>query len=115
MVKARVLVRDWELEQVRPGAVVRMKVSPFPLRTYYGTVLQILPAAATDQPVAHPEKLERLGQQLTNYFAVIVEFPNPNGALREGMTGTAKISAGNSSFAWKTGSAAWRWLRSQVW
>jgi putative peptide zinc metalloprotease protein len=113
--RARVLVRDSELNYVRTGAPARMKVSPFPFRTYQGTVGHILPAAATDQPVAHPEKLERLGQQLTNYFAVVVDFPNPDGSLREGMTGTAKISAGNSSMAWKAGREAWRWVRSQVW
>ena len=113
--RARVLVRDSELNYVRTSAPARMKVSPFPFRTYRGTVGQILPAAATDQPVAHPEKLERLGQQLTNYFAVVVDFPNPDGSLREGMTGTAKISAGNSSMAWKAGREAWRWVRSQVW
>jgi len=113
--RARVLVRDSELNYVRTGAPARMKVLPFPFRTYRGTVDQILPAAATDQPVAHPQKLERLGQQLTNYFAVVVDFPNPDGSLREGMTGTAKISAGNSSMAWKAGREAWRWIRSQVW
>ena len=113
--RARVLVRDSELSYVRAGAAARMKVSPFPFRTYRGAVDQILPAAATDQPVAHPEKLERLGQQLTNYFAVVVDFPNPDGSLREGMTGTAKISTGNSSVAWKVGREAWRWIRSQVW
>jgi putative peptide zinc metalloprotease protein len=113
--RARVLVRDSELNYVRTGAAARMKVLSFPIRTYSGAVEQILPAAAADQPVAHPEKLERLGQELTNYFAVVVDFPNPDGSLREGMTGTAKISAGNSSMAWKAGREAWRWIRSQAW
>jgi len=113
--KARVLVRDWELNEVRTGARVRMKVLPFPYRTYAGTVEQIMPAATADQPVASPQKLERLGQELTNYFAVVVEFPNPDATLREGMTGTAKISAGYSPAAWKIGRELWRWVRSQVW
>jgi putative peptide zinc metalloprotease protein len=113
--RARVLVRDLELNQVRVGAAARMKVLPFPYRTYSGTVEQILPAAAVDQPVAHPQRLERLGQELTNYFAVVVDFPNPDGSLREGMTGTAKISAGHSPIAWRAGREAWRWVRSQVW
>jgi len=113
--KARVLVRDWELGDVRAGAKVRMKVLPFPYRTYAGTVEQIMPAAAADRPVASPQKLERMGQQLTNYFAVVVQFPNADGTLREGMTGTAKISAGYSPAAWKMGRELWRWVRSQVW
>jgi putative peptide zinc metalloprotease protein len=113
--RARVLVRDWELEDVRPGTAAMVKVVSFPYRTFSGHVDQILPAAADDRPVSQPQKLERMGQQLTNYFAVVVEFPNPDGSLREGMTGTARISAKRSPLAWKIGREAWRWLRSQVW
>jgi putative peptide zinc metalloprotease protein len=113
--RARVLVRDWELEDVRPGTPAKVKVLPFPYRTYSGHVDQILPAAAEDRPVAQPHKLERMGQELTNYFAVVVDFPNPDGSLREGMTGTARISAKSSPLVWKVGRESWRWLRSQVW
>lgn len=113
--RARVLVRDWELNRVGTGANAQMKVLPFPYRTYSGQVEQILPAAAVDQPVAQPEKLERLGQELTNYFAVVVDFPNSDGSLREGMTGTAKISSKSSSIGWRMGRAGWHWVRSQVW
>jgi len=113
--KARVLVRDWELGRVPSGAEVRMKVRAFPFRTYRGTVEQILPAAAPDQPVSDPQRLARLGQELTNYFAVVVEFPNSDGSLREGMTGTAKIAAGNSPLLWRVGRDFWRWVRSQAW
>ena len=114
-VRARVLVRDWQLTDVHAGESVRMKVAAFPYRTYPGRVERILPAAATDEPVAHPQDLERLGQQLSNYFAVVVDFPNPDGSLREGMTGTAKIYAGRSPMGWKIGRDIWRWTRSQVW
>jgi putative peptide zinc metalloprotease protein len=113
--RARVLVRDWELEEVRPGTPAKVKVLPFPYRTYSGHVDQILPAAAEDRPVSQPHKLERMGQELTNYFAVVVEFPNPDGSLREGMTGTARISTKSSPLAWKVGRESWRWLRSQIW
>jgi len=113
--RARVLVRDWELEDIRPGTPAKVKVLPFPFSTFSGHVDQILPAAAEDRPVAEPHKLERMGQALTNYFAVVVEFPNPDGSLREGMTGTARITAKNSPLASKLGRESWRWLRSQVW
>lgn len=113
--RARVLVRDWELNRVASGASAQMKVLSFPFRTYSGSVEQILPAAATDQPVAQPQKLERLGQELTNYFAVVVKFPNPDGSLREGMTGTAKISAPRSSVGYRIVRASWHWLRAQLW
>jgi putative peptide zinc metalloprotease protein len=113
--RARILVRDHELEDVHADATARLKVNAFPFRTYAGRVQQILPAAASDRPIADPEKMERYGQELTNFFAVVLEFPNSDGSLREGMTGTARISGKSYPLAWKAGRAAWRWLRSQVW
>ncbi|MGH9713473.1 MAG: efflux RND transporter periplasmic adaptor subunit [Candidatus Acidiferrales bacterium] len=113
--RARILVRDSELEDVHPGSRVKIRVLPFPYSTYSGRVDQILPAAAEDRPVAQPHKLERLGQELTNYFAVEMDFPNPDGSLREGMTGTARISEKSSPIAFKVARESWRWLRSQLW
>jgi putative peptide zinc metalloprotease protein len=114
-IKARILVRDWELEDVSPGASAHLKVLTFPYRTYAGRVEHILPAAAIDRPVAQPQSLERMGQELTNYFAVVMDFPNHDGSLTEGMTGTAKIAGNSYPLAWQGGRGAWRWLRSQVW
>ncbi|HXZ11050.1 MAG TPA: efflux RND transporter periplasmic adaptor subunit [Candidatus Sulfotelmatobacter sp.] len=113
--KARILVRDLELQDVHEGAPAKVKVSPFPFRTYSGRVEHILPAAAPDRPVADSQKLEKLGQALTNYFAVEMVFPNPDGSLREGMTGTAKISGKSHPIAWQIARSGWRWFRSQVW
>jgi len=113
--KARILVRDWELQEIHAGASAKVKVLPFPYRTYSGKVDAILPAAALDHPVTQTETLQRLGQNLTNYFAVEVEFANPDGSLREGMTGTAKITGRRHSIAWQVARATWRWMRGQVW
>lgn len=113
--KARILVQDWELEEVRSGAPVSLKVLPYPYKIYSGHIEKILPAAATDRPVARSQKLERMGRELTNYFAIVMDFPNSDGSLREGMTGTAKISGRRYPLAWKLGRDAWRWLRSQIW
>lgn len=113
--RARILVRDWQLEDVHSNASVRLKLVPYPFTTYSGRVERILPAAAADQPVADTEKLVRLGQDLTNYFAVVMEFPNPDDSLREGMTGTAKISGRNSPLLRQAGRSIWRWIRSQLW
>src|SRR5271155_1978632 len=113
--KARILVRDWDLQDVQQGAVVRVKVVPFPYRTYSGKVGRIYPASAADRPVTQTEDLQRLGQQLTNYFAVDMEFANPDGTLTEGMTGTAKVSGKRASLAWQASRAMWRWAHSQAW
>jgi len=113
--RARILVRDWEMPDVHQGASISLKVSTYPMRTYSGHAERILPATAADQPVSNPVKLTRYGQELTNYIAVIADFPNPDGTLREGMTGTAKIFSAPRPLAWQWGRGAWRWLRSQVW
>lgn len=113
--KARILVRDWELGEITPGAAAQVKVLPFPFRTYSGRVERILPAAALDRPVSSPVKLERMGQELTNYFAVVMDFPNPDGSLEEGMTGTAKISVKGYPLAWRAARSSWHWVRSYVW
>jgi len=113
--KARILVHDFELEDVAAGAPAQLKVVPYPYRTYAGRVEQILPAAAQDRPVTQPQKLSRLGQDLTNYFAVEMEFPNLDESLSEGMTGSAKIAGKNRPLAWQAARGAWRWVRSQVW
>jgi len=113
--KARILVPDREFADVRPGALVKVKVLPYPFRTYSGRVDQILPAAAADIPVSQTQRLTRLGQELTNHIAVIMEFPNPDSSLSGGMTGTAKIKTGSRPIAWQASRAAWHWLRSQVW
>src|SRR5271163_188896 len=113
--KARILVRDWDLQDVQQGAVVKVKVVPFPYRTYSGKVGRIYPASALDRPVTETENLQRLGQKLTNYFAVDMEFANPDGSLREGMTGTAKVSGKRASLAWQASRGLWRWAHSQAW
>src|SRR5690348_2691140 len=113
--RARILVGDWQMPDVHQGAEVSLKVTTFPMRTYSGRVENILPATATDQPVSEPVKLTRNGQDLTNFMAVVADFPNSDGSLREGMTGTAKIFSAPRPLAWQWGRGAWRWMRSQVW
>jgi putative peptide zinc metalloprotease protein len=114
-VKARILVRDWELEDASIGSRAEVKVLPYAYRTYAGRVEQILPAAAVDRPVAHPQQLQRMGQDLTNYFAVVMVFPNRDGSLKPGMTGKAKIAGESYPLVWQAGRGVWRWIRSQVW
>ena len=113
--KARIFVSDRDLNDIRPGATAKVKVLPYAFRTYSGHVEQILPAAATDAPVSQTQKLTRLGQELTNRFAVVMAFPNSDGSLSGGMTGVAKITVKNRPLAWQVGRSAWHWLRSQIW
>jgi len=113
--RARILVRDWELQDIGEGARAKLSVRAYPYRTYEGHVQRILPAAATDEPVAMPKSPERAGHRLSNYFAVTLEFENPDGTLREDMTGTAKIYGPRRSLAWQWARGGWRWVRSVAW
>ena len=79
--RARILVRDWEVQDIKMGQPVKIQVLAHPYSSYEGRIEKILPAAALDQPVSQPFKLERQGQAVANYFAVEVLIPNPDGSL----------------------------------
>jgi len=123
VMRARILVRDWELQYVTDAALAspvgieaRLNVRAYPYKSFQGRVKQILPAAAKDEPVTLPKSPERAGLRLSNYFAVELEFPNSGGELREGMTGTAKIyGARRRPLVWQWIRGGGRWLRSVAW
>lgn len=114
-VRARVLVRDSELEEFAEGSPVSLKVRALPLETFSGQVQQIFPAAALDRPIAASAPTERHGLELYNYIALTLDVPNSEGKLWEGMTGTAKIYGRRYPLAWRGVRATYRWARSQVW
>ena len=123
VMRARILVRDWELQYVTDavsnspaGIEAQLNVRAYPYRSFEGRVTRILPAAVADEPVALPKSPERAGLRLSNYFAVELEFQNSGGELREGMTGTAKIyGARRRPLIWQWARGAGRWLRSVLW
>jgi putative peptide zinc metalloprotease protein len=123
VMRARILVRDWELQYVTDAASAapagidaRLNVRAYPYQSFRGRVKRILPAAAVDEPVTLPKSPERAGVRLSNYFAVELEFPNSAGELREGMTGTAKIYGPyRRPLVWQWMRGGGRWLRSVLW
>jgi len=121
VMRARILVRDWALQDVTdaagPGELeAQLNVRAYPYRIFKGRVKKIMPAAAADEPVTLPKSPERAGYRLSNYFALVLEFENPGGELREGMTGTAKLSGRlRQPLALQWSRGAWRWLQSVLW
>lgn len=113
--RVRILVRDWEVQDTSVGQPAEIQVFAHPYRSYQGRIERILPAAALDRPVSQPNKLERQGREVANYFAVEVLVPNSDGSLIEGMTGTAKIFGKRSPLIWQLGRGVWRWVRLQIW
>jgi putative peptide zinc metalloprotease protein len=113
--RARILVSDWDFADVHRQAAAQLKVSAYPYRTFHGQVERIMPAAAAEIPVATDAKIIRYGRELTNYFALVLDFPNQDGSLIEGMTGTAKISGNYRPAAWQAARSGWHWLHNQFW
>jgi putative peptide zinc metalloprotease protein len=86
---------------VKQGSLVRVVPWAFPSEVFYGTVVEVAPAAN--------EK-----QQLT-VVRVLSEFPNNDGRLKSNLTGYAKIATHNKP-VWKV--LLWpliRWVMVEVW
>jgi putative peptide zinc metalloprotease protein len=113
--KARVLVRDWQLEDVHLHAPVKLITRAYPFQTFAGSVEQIMPATASDGVAGAPGQTDEAGPELSNYVAVVMRFPNSKGLLFEGMTGTAKILGHRRPIAWHIARGVWRWVHSYVW
>jgi putative peptide zinc metalloprotease protein len=74
-------VLESDIADVEVGARVKVKVWSFPGETFVGTVKEISPTV---------EEEDRLYQVVV----VTTEVPNPDGMLRSGMTGFAKVESG---------------------
>ena len=105
---AEMSVPEMDLELVRPGNTVAMKLNAFPTDTFHGTV-------------------ERLGAQTQavegdQYFLVRAVFNNPRGMARDGMVGRARIHTTGGWFqsgwypvGYTLLRSPFRWLWEKVW
>lgn len=84
--KAEVQVLESEISEVVPGREVRLRFSAFPDRLFAGRVREVA-------PVAHADSLGRAA------FRVRCSVDDPGGMLKPGMTGAAKILAGELPLA----------------
>ncbi|HYV86486.1 MAG TPA: PqqD family peptide modification chaperone [Patescibacteria group bacterium] len=100
-IRAEVEVPEEDAPDVKQGSLVRVVPWAFPSEVFYGTVVEVAPAAN--------EK-----QQLT-VVRVLSEFPNNDGRLKSNLTGYAKIATHNKP-VWKV--LLWpliRWVMVEVW
>ena len=105
---AEMSVPEMDLELVRPGNTVALKLNAFPTATFHGTV-------------------ERLGAQTQaaegdQYFLVRAVFNNPRGMARDGMVGRARIHTAGGWFqsgwypvGYTLLRSPFRWLWEKVW
>ena len=91
-------VPEHEIEGVRPGARAQLKVYSYPERTFRGQVIRVAPRAS---------------EQKT--FTVTVRMPNPDRALRPGMSGRARLDVPARPFLWPVLAPIVRWLRLSLW
>ena len=91
-------VPEHEIEGVRPGARAQLKVYSYPERTFRGQVIRVAPRAS---------------EQKT--FTVTVRMPNPDQALRPGMSGRARLDVPARPFLWPVLAPIVRWLRLSLW
>lgn len=89
--KARISVSEVELRKIREGANARVYVDALH-RSVPGQVSSVGPAA-TDVEEGVISQQAYKGMLLPHYYAATVLLANPDGALRIGMSGTARIYA----------------------
>ncbi len=79
-------VREGHISFVDPGMEVTVRFDAFPNTTWHGTIEKIRPKSMT--------------RDNRNVFIAELEFNNPDGRLRPGMQGKAKINAGTKPLGW---------------
>ena len=100
-IRAEVEVPEEDAPDVKRGALVRVVPWAFPSEVFYGTVVEVAPAANQNSQVT--------------VVRILSEFPNNDGRLKSNLTGFAKIATHNKP-VWKV--LLWpliRWVMVEVW
>jgi putative peptide zinc metalloprotease protein len=102
---ARVPVNEKELGDIRVGLPVAVRVAAFPSRLYHGRVSEIAPRAVVGGSAQFP----------TTVVEVRLRVDNPQGELRPGMSGWAKIDGGWRPLGAVLLRRVTRYFRTEVW
>ncbi|MCC6749134.1 MAG: HlyD family efflux transporter periplasmic adaptor subunit [Deltaproteobacteria bacterium] len=100
VMRADIFVPERELDAVRPGLGVEVKVTAYPERSFWGRVLAV------------GQKVER--GELVNTVRVSSDIQNAGRLLKPGMTGHAKIYAGRRSILYLITRRIIRWVRVEL-
>jgi multidrug resistance efflux pump len=87
-VEAEIPVSEKEIADVKVGQGVKIKAHAYPDRSFYGKVVSIAPALGMKDQTQGPRNLS------SNTIMVTTIIENPDLLLKPGMTGNAKIFAG---------------------
>lgn len=103
-------VPESQVDLIRPGAAVSIKLNTYPTHTFRGTVERV-----------SAQTISAEGEQ---FFVVRAVFPNPENKVRTGMAGRAKITAAGGWFqsGWYPvgyvvlrSPARWAWRKAWTW
>jgi putative peptide zinc metalloprotease protein len=101
---------EYDMEGVEVGARAAVKLFAYPGSPLQGKVLSIQPAA---MPSANQTQTQTVSG--TRMFNVLIDVKNPPVALKAGMTGYAKISAGSQPFGLLLARPIMRFIQIEVW
>jgi putative peptide zinc metalloprotease protein len=113
LLQARIYLPEFDMSRVQIGAPVTLVLDSVVGR-YRARVAAIAPVSSDIEPgLLSMEKYKGIAGQ--NFYAVTVDWPNPDHHLRPGMAGTAKVILARKSlaaFAWRT---VHEFVRRAVW
>jgi putative peptide zinc metalloprotease protein len=111
--RIRVLVDDWHLKRIAPGAPARIWPESMPFRPLEARLTRIAPASSLHAELAPAADLstEAPLARFTGYLEVTGDAPE----LRPGSSGEAKIYEGSEPLAVTAARNVWEWFRSKLW
>ncbi len=101
--RVEVGISESDVDRIRPGETLRLKVLGFPDRQFRGRVTEVAWQGEPGLP-GHPA-----------VFKVLGWVANPGPTLRSGMTGRARIDVAPDTLLARWGRALWRWIRMGFW
>jgi RND family efflux transporter MFP subunit len=96
-----VAVPELDIGPIQPGQEAWIKLNTFPDRKFTGQVVRISPQGRE--------------QNFARVFDVVVEIPNPDGAIRAGMMGRGKVLAEQVSLGYLVLRPPLRWAWLKIW
>ena len=111
--KARIPVSERLLTNIAPGELVAVQLKARPIQPLWGVVVSIAPATSAEAPA--PARTTLRPPERPEQFIAVAEFENAEGLLLPGMSGTARIYSGRSSYLARSGRVVSHWLQTIFW
>ena len=111
--RARVYVSEYDLYKFHVGSPARLNLEAFPTLWNAATVAITSVSSEIDPRIA--ERTKYKGLNVLNFYIVDLELSNPEGRLRPGMTGMARIYGQRRSLISHLGRECVRFLSRKTW